>query len=72
MSPVNQNCETDCLRSAHGDVYKRQVGESGDNIEMVKTHGIPKYFCGDQDYLGLRVITLSQQLSLVHIYIVRI
>ena len=42
-------------------VYLHGVGESGDNIEAVKTHGIPKYFCKDQDYLGLRVVTLSPQ-----------
>jgi len=46
-------------------VFLHGAGERGDGspaeIEKVKIHGIPKYFCADPDYKGLRVITLSPQ-----------
>ena len=42
-------------------VFLHGAGERGDDLELVKVHGIPKYFCADNDYRGLRVITLSPQ-----------
>ncbi len=42
-------------------VFLHGAGERGDDIELVKTHGIPRYFTQNQDHLGLRVITLSPQ-----------
>ena len=42
-------------------VFLHGVGERGDNIEKVKLHGIPKYFGKDENYRGLRVLTLSPQ-----------
>ena len=42
-------------------VFLHGVGERGDNIEKVKIHGIPKYFGKDENYRGLRVLTLSPQ-----------
>lgn len=44
-------------------VFLHGAGERGDgsNIEVVKVHAIPKLFCPNPDYLGLRVITLSPQ-----------
>lgn len=44
-------------------VFLHGAGErfnDGDDLfKLVTTHGIPKYFSADPDYLGLRVITLS-------------
>ncbi len=42
-------------------VFLHGAGERGDNIELVKKHGVPKLFDRDQDYMELRVITLSPQ-----------
>lgn len=42
-------------------VFLHGAGERGDDLDLVKVHGIPKYFCADNDYRGLRVITLSPQ-----------
>ncbi len=46
-------------------VFLHGAGEVGngtaETVEKVKVHGIPKYFCRDNDYLGLRVITVSPQ-----------
>ena len=37
------------------------AGERGTDIELVKVHGLAKMFDKDQEYNGLRVITLSPQ-----------
>ncbi len=37
------------------------AGERGDNLELMKVHGIGKLFARDNDYHGLRVITLAPQ-----------
>lgn len=42
-------------------VFLHGAGERGNNIELVKIHGIPKLFESNEDHLGLRVITLSPQ-----------
>lgn len=45
-------------------VFLHGAGERGDpakDIEKVRVHGIPKYFCADNRYKGLRVITVSPQ-----------
>lgn len=42
-------------------VFLHGAGERGDDLELVKANGIPKYFCADNDYRGLRVVTLSPQ-----------
>ncbi|MBQ8739176.1 MAG: prolyl oligopeptidase family serine peptidase [Clostridia bacterium] len=42
-------------------VFLHGAGERGDDLELVKTHGIPKYFSKNQDHLGIRAITLSPQ-----------
>ena len=42
-------------------VFLHGMGERGDNIELIKLHGVPKLFDRNQDYKGLRVITLSPQ-----------
>ena len=46
-------------------VFLHGAGEVGDGtpatVEKVKVHGIPKYFCRDNEYKGLRVITVSPQ-----------
>jgi len=40
-------------------LFLHGAGERGDDIERVRTHGVPKLFGNDQDYRGLRVVTLS-------------
>ena len=42
-------------------VFLHGAGERGNDLELIKINGIPKYFCSDPDYLGLRVITVSPQ-----------
>lgn len=42
-------------------IFLHGAGERGSDIELVKRHGIPKYFSKDPDYLGLRAVTLSPQ-----------
>ncbi len=42
-------------------VFLHGVGERGDDAKKLAAHGIPKYFTADQDYHGLRVMTLSPQ-----------
>ena len=46
-------------------VFLHGAGEVGDSseqaVQKVKAHGIPKLFCADADYGGLRVITVSPQ-----------
>ncbi len=46
-------------------VFLHGAGESGlstpETVEKVRVHGIPKLFCADADYKGLRVITVSPQ-----------
>lgn len=45
-------------------VFLHGAGERGDpssDIEKVRVHGIPKYFCKDNGFKGLRVVTLSPQ-----------
>ncbi len=42
-------------------LFLHGAGERGNDLEKVKAHGIPKLFCNDPDYHGLRVITLSHQ-----------
>ncbi len=42
-------------------VFLHGSGERGTDVEKVKLLGIPKYFCQNSDYLGLRVITVSPQ-----------
>ncbi len=42
-------------------VFLHGSGERGTALEKVKLLGIPKYFCQNPDYLGLRVITVSPQ-----------
>ena len=43
-------------------------GERGDNIDSVRVHGIPKIFGADPDYHGLRVITVSPQCPVGHLW----
>ena len=42
-------------------VFLHGAGERGTDTELVKVHGVPKLFCKNPDYHGLRVITLSPQ-----------
>ncbi|MGM9626362.1 MAG: hypothetical protein ACI3XM_11725 [Eubacteriales bacterium] len=42
-------------------VFLHGAGERGTDSELVKRHGVPKLFCENPDYHGLRVITLSPQ-----------
>lgn len=42
-------------------VFLHGAGERGEDIQKVLRHGIPKYFSADNDYRGLRVLTLSPQ-----------
>ena len=46
-------------------VFLHGLGERDDGtketLELLKRHGIPKYFCENPDYKGLRVITVSPQ-----------
>ncbi len=46
-------------------VFLHGAGESGrstpETVEKVRVHGVPKLFCADADYKGLRVITVSPQ-----------
>jgi len=42
-------------------VFLHGAGERGDNLELVKVHGIPKLFSKNPDYGNLRVVTLSPQ-----------
>lgn len=42
-------------------VFLHGAGERGDDLELLKAHAIPKLFTNNQDYGGLRVITLSPQ-----------
>lgn len=42
-------------------VFLHGAGERGDDLELVKINGIPKYFAKDQDFGGTRVVTLSPQ-----------
>jgi len=46
-------------------VFLHGMGERGngseEELERLKCAGIPKYFCSDPDYKGLRVITMSPQ-----------
>lgn len=45
-------------------IFLHGAGERGngrDELDKVRVHGIPKYFCDDPDYKGLRVITASPQ-----------
>lgn len=57
-TPTGFNAEKESLPLI---VFLHGAGERGDNLEAVKTHGIPKYFSADPDYHGLRVVTLSPQ-----------
>lgn len=49
-------------------VFLHGVGERGDDSEKLKKHGIPKYFGKDEDYLGLRVLTLSPQCPMGYVW----
>lgn len=42
-------------------VFLHGAGERGDNLDALKTYCIPKLFTNNQDYQGLRVLTLSPQ-----------
>ena len=42
-------------------VFLHGAGERGDNLDALKVYCIPKLFTRDQDYLGIRAITLSPQ-----------
>ncbi len=42
-------------------LFLHGAGERGNNIDLVRFHGIPKLFGEDPDYHGLRVITVSPQ-----------
>ncbi len=42
-------------------VFLHGAGERGDDLELVKTHGIANYFTKNSDYKDLRVITVSPQ-----------
>jgi predicted peptidase len=42
-------------------VFLHGAGERGDNLDALKVYCIPKLFTNNQDYQGLRVITLSPQ-----------
>lgn len=37
------------------------AGSLGNDLELLKEHGIPQIFTADPDYLGLRTVTLSPQ-----------
>ncbi len=42
-------------------VFLHGAGERGDDLELLKVHGIPKLFTKNEDHGGLRVITVSPQ-----------
>ena len=42
-------------------VFLHGAGERGDNLDALKVYCIPKLFTQNQDYLGIRAITLSPQ-----------
>lgn len=42
-------------------VFLHGAGERGDNLELLKAYGIPRIFTADNNFAGLRVITLSPQ-----------
>lgn len=46
-------------------VFLHGIGERGEStpetLDVVAKHGVPKYFCKNPDYKGLRVITASPQ-----------
>ncbi len=42
-------------------VFLHGAGERGDDLSLVRIHGIPKLFGENPDYHGLRVITVSPQ-----------
>ena len=42
-------------------VFLHGAGERGNDVNYVKVHGVPKLFTKDNNYHGLRVITLSPQ-----------
>jgi predicted peptidase len=42
-------------------VFLHGAGERGNDLEKIKAHGIPKLFSKDENYEGIRVITISPQ-----------
>ncbi len=42
-------------------LFLHGAGERGDNVDLVRFHGVPKLFEADPNYHGLRVITISPQ-----------
>ena len=42
-------------------VFLHGAGERGNDLEKIKAHGIPKLFSKDEDYEGIRAITISPQ-----------
>lgn len=54
-SNINENERLPLIIFLHG------AGERGEDLEKLKCYCIPKLFCNNQDYNGLRVFTLSPQ-----------
>ena len=42
-------------------VFLHGAGERGSDLEKIKAHGIPKLFSKDENYEGIRAITISPQ-----------
>jgi predicted peptidase len=42
-------------------VFLHGAGERGNDLEKIKAHGIPKLFSKNEDYNGIRAITISPQ-----------
>lgn len=42
-------------------VFLHGAGERGNDLEKIKAHGIPKLFSKDENYEGIRAITISPQ-----------
>lgn len=51
----------DCSESLPMIVFLHGAGERGNDLEKIKAHGIPKLFSKDENYKGIRAITISPQ-----------
>lgn len=54
-SNINENEKYPLIVFLHG------AGERGDNLDLLKCYCIPKLFCANSDYQGLKAFTLSPQ-----------
>ena len=52
---INENEKYPLIIFLHG------AGERGDNLDLLKCYCVPKLFCENQDYQGLKTFTLSPQ-----------